>query len=105
MNDKQHFEITLSDLRLLGQQGGATAFLDDGTKIELKPNFCIEKRTGFIGGDAAEVSLTISYAKIYRKIRTIKRHQTLVARRVKCNGKEILQSTGRGYTRSKISSN
>ena len=39
------------------------------------------------------------YSKIYRDIRTIKRGDVLVARRIKQGNKLILQLTGKGYHR------
>lgn len=34
-------EVTLSDLRLLGRQGEAIAYLDDGRQALIKPKFAI----------------------------------------------------------------
>lgn len=73
--------VSLADLRNLGLHGGATAHLDDGTEVSLKKRFCTEKRRGYIEGQIKEVEYIFQYAKIYPKIRTIKRDNILIARK------------------------
>lgn len=36
MNELTGQKMTINDLKVLGLQGGATAYLDDGTKVTLK---------------------------------------------------------------------
>ncbi|XMB82726.1 hypothetical protein QN329_04085 [Streptococcus agalactiae] len=36
--------LTLSDLRLLGRQGEAMAYLDDGRQVIIKPKFAVVQK-------------------------------------------------------------
>ncbi len=73
--------VSLADLRNLGLHGGATAHLDDGTKVTLKRQFCTETRQGYIDGKLRDVEYILYYPKVYPKIRTIKRDNVLIARK------------------------
>ena len=77
----EQIRVSLADLRNLGLYGGATAHLDDGTKVTLRRQYCTETRQGYIEGQIKDVEYIFQYAKIYPKIRTIKRDNVLIARK------------------------
>lgn len=92
-------EVTLSDLRQLGKEGGVTARLDNGDELNLRPRFGTVKRQGYVNGILQPVDIRQDYVAIYAHIRTIKRGDILVARREKQGKKFILKLTGKGYHR------
>lgn len=92
-------EVTLSDLRALGKAGGATARLENGEDVVLRPRFGTVKREGYINGTLQLVDVKVDYPAIYAKIRTIKRNNVLVARREKQGHNTALCLTGKGYRR------
>lgn len=92
-------EVTLSDLRQLGKAGGATARLDNGDELTLRPRFGTVRRQGYINGVLQPVDVRQDYAAIYSQIRTIKQGDVLVARREKQGKRTILKLTGKGYRR------
>lgn len=92
-------EMTISDLKTLGSQGGATARLKDGSDVELRPKFGTMQKVIYLNGKRTEALVRLEYSKLIGKIRTIKRHDVLIARRQKLNGHETLVLTGRGYHR------
>lgn len=102
MNEINHYdtEVTISDLRNLGRSGNATARLDTGEILTLKPKFGLRKRQALIDGELVEVDIIDYYSKIYEHIRTIKRRNLIIARKVKRGNQFVLQLTGKGYHRS-----
>lgn len=92
-------EVTLADLRRLGNQGNATARLASGEEIKLTSKYGLIPKKGYVAGKLQIVEMVADYSKIYRDIRTIKRGDVLVARRIKQGNKSILQLTGKGYHR------
>ncbi|HEL1582929.1 hypothetical protein [Streptococcus suis] len=98
-NNINQSEVTLSDLRQLGRQGGATARLDDGSDMTLRSDFGTVVRKAYIGGEVKVVDLIMNYPKIYPHIRTIARDGILIARRERVATKQVLKLTGRGYSR------
>lgn len=94
-------EVTIRDLKKLGEQGGATALLLDGQEVRLGRQYGFIRRTGVVAGKQVDVELIESYVKIYAQIRTIKRDGVLIARRVKRDNRSILLLTGQGYRRTK----
>ena len=96
---KSTSEVTLTDLRRLGLQGDATARLASGEEMKLTSKYGLIPKTGYVAGKLQTVEMIADYSKIYRDIRTIKRGDILVARRIKRGNKSILQLTGKGYHR------
>lgn len=91
-------EVGLADLRKLGREGGATAFLLDGKEAKLHDKFATIRERGYVGGHLQDVEVIINYPKLYARIRTIKRNGILVARRSKgVNNQSKLLLTGKGY--------
>lgn len=89
--------VRLRDLRNLGKQGGATARLDDGTDIILKPDYAVKQARGYVDGVLRDVEFHLRYKSIYDRIRTIKRDGHIVARKVRSSSKVELRLTGKGY--------
>ncbi|MBY5034216.1 hypothetical protein [Streptococcus dysgalactiae] len=89
--------VRLRDLRNLGKQGGATARLDDGTELSLKPDYAIKQAKGYVDGVARDVEFHLSYPSIYDQIRTIKKDGHLVARKLRSPSGFTLRLTGKGY--------
>ncbi|KXT75152.1 hypothetical protein STRDD10_00426 [Streptococcus sp. DD10] len=98
---KSSNEVTLTDLRRLGFQGGATARLESGEEVLLTDKYGLIERKGYIAGQLQKVMTVAEYPRIYKDIRTIKRDDVLVARRIKRGNGSILQLTGKGYNRTK----
>lgn len=96
MSDK-HNAVRLKDLKRLGKQGGATARLEDGTDLVLKPHYAVKQARGYVDGIIRDVEFHLSYAKIYPHIRTIKKDGHLVARKVRSPDGFVLRLTGKGY--------
>lgn len=96
MTDEKQI-VRLRDLRNLGKQGGATARLDDGTELSLKPDYAIKQAKGYVDGVARDVEFRLSYKSIYSQIRTIKKAGQLVARKVRSPSGAELRLTGKGY--------
>ena len=65
--------VRLKDLKNLGKQGGATARLEDGTDLILKPDYAVKLARGYVDGILRDVEFHLSYKKVYDQIRTIKR--------------------------------
>lgn len=42
--------VRLKDLKNLGKQGGATARLEDGTDLILKPDYAVKQARGYVDG-------------------------------------------------------
>ncbi|WAI92208.1 hypothetical protein MP619_06690 [Streptococcus dysgalactiae] len=97
---KTDTEVTISDLKNLGRQGGVTARLDSGEVVTLKAKYATRTRKAIVAGQETEVEIIVYYADIYKQIRTIKRKNLVIARKVKQNNQTILQLTGKGYHRS-----
>ena len=57
----------------LGKQGGATARLEDGTNLILKPDYAVKQARGYVDGLLRDVEFHLPYKKVYDQIRTIKR--------------------------------
>ena len=96
---KSTSEVTLTDLRRLGLQGDATARLVSGEEVKLTSKHGLIPKKGYVAGKLQSVEMVAEYSKIYNEIRTIKRGDVLVARRIKQGNKTILQLTGKGYHR------
>lgn len=99
---KSTSEVTLTDLRRLGLQGDATARLASGEEMKLTSKYGLIPKNGYVAGKLQTVEMIVEYSKIYRDIRTIKRGDILVARRIKQGNKTILQLTGKGYHRPSV---
>ena len=92
-------EVTLTDLRRLGREGDATARLDTGEEVKLTSKYGLIPRKGYINGKLELEEMIVENASINQAIRTIKRGNILVARRIKRGKKSVLQLTGKGYHR------
>lgn len=94
--------LTLSDLRLLGRQGGAIAYLDDGRQAVIKPKFAVVQRKRQINGKLTIIGEDIlRFHEMYSAIISIKRKHFSIAERIKRNEESVLVLTGTGYHRSK----
>ena len=91
--------VRLRDLKNLGKQGGATARLEDGTDLILKPDYAVKQARGYVDGVLKDVEFHLPYKKVYDQIRTIKRDAQVIARKVKTPSGMELRLTGRGYNR------
>lgn len=89
--------VRLRDLKNLGKQGGATARLEDGTDLILKPDYAVKQAKGYVEGILRDVEFHLPYKKIYEQIRTIKKDAHIVARKVKTPSGMELRLTGKGY--------
>lgn len=89
--------VRLRDLRQLGIQGGATARLEDGTDLILKPDYAVKRARGYVDGIPRDVEFHLPYKSIYDQIRTIKKDGHLVARKVRSPSGVVLRLTGKGY--------
>lgn len=98
-NLNTHHVLTISDLRILGLQGQATARLETGEIANLKPKYATIERQGIISGQVVPVAVIVYYPDLYPQIRTIQRDRVLIARKTKVNGDWVLQLTGSGYHR------
>ncbi|VTP85989.1 hypothetical protein [Streptococcus equi] len=96
MSDKTNL-VHLRDLKELGKQGGATARLEDGTVLLLKPHYAIKQARGYVDGIPRDVEFHLPYKNIYNDIRTIKKDGHLVARKVRSLAGVDLLFTGKGY--------
>ncbi|MGO4969616.1 hypothetical protein ACTQ42_04830 [Streptococcus alactolyticus] len=95
-------EVTLSDLRLLGCQGEAIAYLDDGRQAIIKPKFAVFQHKRMVNGNWQVVSEEIlRFHEIYSAILTVKRKHFIIAERINRNGDNLLVLTGVGYHRQR----
>lgn len=92
-------KVYLRDLRNLGKQGGATARLEDGTELFLKPDYAVRTAKGYVDGIPRDVEFHLTYRSIFNQIRTIKKDGHLVARKERSPSVLVLQLTGKGYKR------
>ena len=89
--------VRLKDLKVLGKQGGATARLEDGTDLILKPDYAVKQARGYVDGLLRDVEFHLPYKKVYDQIRTIKRDAQVIAQKVKTPSGMELRLTGKGY--------
>lgn len=94
-------DVCIRDLKQLGREGGASAYLDNGDILKLKAKYGTISRKGYVGGRSMNLELKVEYKDIFLSIRTIERNGILIARRCKFGSKKILKLTGRGYHRTK----
>lgn len=95
-------EVTLSDLRLLGCQGEAIAYLDDGRQAIIKPKFAVVQHKRMVNGNLIVIGEDIlRFHEMYSAIVSIKRKHFIIAERIKRNGKYVIVLTGRGYHRQR----
>ncbi|VTT22687.1 Uncharacterised protein [Streptococcus dysgalactiae subsp. equisimilis] len=64
MIDENETVVTLSDLKQLGKQGGATALLEDGTLLTLRGRHATRRTKGYVDGILKEIDVIIPYPKI-----------------------------------------
>lgn len=91
--------VTLNDLKQLGNYGGSTARLDDGTEILLHKHYASKRTKGYVNHELRDVELRLRYKDIYKHIRTIKKGHHLVARKQRTPEGMQLRLTGVGYHR------
>ena len=95
-------EMTLSDLRLLGQQGEAILYLVDGRQAIVRPKFAVVQEKRMVNGNWQVVSEEIlRFHEIYSAILTVKRKHFIIAERINRNGDNLLVVTGVGYHRQR----
>nr|CCH26359.1 hypothetical protein [Streptococcus pyogenes] len=95
-------EVTLSDLRLLGCQGEAIAYLDDGRQALIIPRFAIVQHKRMVNGNLIDIGEdSLRFHEIYTGIVSIKRKHFSVSERTKRDGEYCLVLTGRGYHRQR----
>lgn len=94
--------LTLSDLRRLGHQGEAIAYLDDGRQAIIKPRFAVVQQKRAVNGKIIVIGEDIlHFHEMYSAIISIKRKHFNIAERIKRNGENVLVLTGKGYHRKK----
>ncbi|MFS1664320.1 hypothetical protein [Streptococcus sp. zg-JUN1979] len=93
--------VCIRDLKQLGREGGAFAYLETGELIKLEPKYGIAKKRGYIRGVAVELRLKFEYKKVYDAIKRIDRNGILIARRQRFGSSTRLTLTGKGYHRKK----
>lgn len=95
-------EMTLSDLRLLGQQGEAILYLVNGRQAIVRPKFAVVQEKRMVNGNWQVVSEEIlRFHEIYSVILTVKRKHFIIAERINRNGDNLLVLTGVGYHRQR----
>ena len=94
-------EVCIRDLKQLGREGGASAYLDTGEILALKPKYGTILRRGYVAGKSTVVELKVEYKDIFSAIRTITRNNILIARRCRFGVTQILRLTGSGYHRTR----
>ncbi|MEK4985389.1 hypothetical protein NSQ85_10270 [Streptococcus sp. FSL L8-0526] len=93
-------DVCIRDLKQLGREGGAQAYLDTGEILKLKPKYGTVSRRAYVAGKAMTVELKIEYKDVYPAIRTIERNGILIARRCRYAMLNRLKLTGTGYHRT-----
>lgn len=91
MNEKENKKVSVLELKNLSRDTHLTARLDTGEIIILCPEYCIQRKTGYIKGKKIPVDVLVFYSEIFSKIRTIKNGMDLVARRTKTKKQSILE--------------
>ncbi|MGT2666529.1 hypothetical protein ACVRYP_04340 [Streptococcus rifensis] len=99
--DLANNEVCIRDLKQLGREGGASAYLDSGEVMVLKPKYGTVSRKGYVAGKPMLVELKMEYKTIFSAIRTIERNGILIARRERFGLTNVLRLTGTGYHRTR----
>lgn len=99
--DLANNNVCIRDLTQLGREGGASAYLDSGEILTLKPKYGTLKRKGYVAGKPMTVELKVEYKDVFSAIRTIERNGILVARRCRFGLTNVLKLTGTGYHRTR----
>lgn len=99
--DLANNEVCIRDLKQLGREGGAFAYLDSGEILKLKPKYGTITRKAYVAGKSMNVELKIEYKNIFTAIRRIERNGILVARRCRFRKTKVLRLTGTGYHRTR----
>lgn len=99
--DLANNEVCIRDLKQLGREGGASAYLDSGEILKLKPKYGTVTRKGYIAGKSMSVELKIEYKDVFYAIRTIERNGILIARRCRFGMTHVLRLTGTGFHRTR----
>lgn len=94
-------EVCIRDLKQLGREGGASAYLETGEILVLKPKYGTISRRGYVAGKSRVVELKVEYKDIFSAIRTITRNNILIARRCRFGMTSVLRLTGTGYHRTR----
>lgn len=97
--DDGKMTVTIRDLKKLGLEGGAFAYLESGEKVVLKPKYGTISKRAFIAGKMVIVDLIVEYKTIYSKIRLIDRNGILIAKKCHFGNRTELRLTGSGYHR------
>lgn len=99
--DLANNEVCIRDLKQLGREGGASAYLDSGEIMLLQPKYGTISRKGYVAGQPINVALKVEYRDVFSAIRTIERNGILIARRCRFGVTQILRLTGSGYHRTR----
>ena len=105
INPTDNVILTLSDLRRLGRQGGATLILDDGRQAIVKAKFALIVHKKWQEGHLVEEKEVVSFHTIYPAIMLVKRKHFVIARRVRRKKQQSRTLTGQGYHRPSTSKN
>ncbi|HEP4573332.1 MULTISPECIES: hypothetical protein [Streptococcus] len=92
--------LNIRDLKKLGREGGAVAFLEGGECMILKPKYGTITKRAFVAGEVMYVNLRVDYKKIYSSIKMINRNGILIAKKRKYGNSYSLKLTGSGYHRN-----
>lgn len=99
--DLANNEVCIRDLKQLGREGGATAYLDTNEIMILKPKYGTVSRKGYVSGKPMTIELIVEYKDIFSAIRTINRNGILIAKRYDLGFKTVLKLTGTGFHRTR----
>lgn len=99
--DQANNQVCIRDLKQLGREGGATAYLDNGEILKLKPKYGTVSRKGYVAGRSMWVDLKMEYKDFFSAIRTIERNGILIARRKRLGMTQVLTLTGTGFHRTR----
>ncbi|BCP62919.1 hypothetical protein SUT380_21070 (plasmid) [Streptococcus parasuis] len=91
--------VCIRDLKQLGREGGAIAYLESGDIMVLKPKYGTISKKGYCSGQVVNVEVKYEYNKIFCEIRSIERNGILIARRCRFGIYKILKLTGYGFHR------
>lgn len=93
--------VCIRDLKQLGREGGAYAYLDSGDIMVLRPKYGTITRKGYVAGNPMNVELKVEYKDVFSAIRTIDRNRILIAKRYRSQETTVLRLTGYGYHRTR----
>lgn len=65
-------DVCIRDLKQLGREGGASAYLDNGDILKLKAKYGTISRKGYVGGRSMNLELKVEYKDIFYQLELLK---------------------------------